>query len=74
MNNPEVVWNPKFNRLIKDQVSIEEILDYEVRSSWLAQYISQSWLQDVLVSFLLWKVRRKFTRYSASKAFEKKVY
>jgi hypothetical protein len=44
-------------------LSVKEILDYEVRSHWLASRIGFSWGQDLIARHLANKVRRKHRRY-----------
>lgn len=39
------------------------ILDYEIRSSWWACWLSNSRLQDIAASYFAWKVRRKCRRW-----------
>lgn len=43
-------------------------LDYEVRSSWFASYISFNWLQQLVGRYFAWKVRTKYRRYKKSLA------
>ena len=40
-----------------------EILNYEVRSSWWAPWISWAPLQEISGRYFAWKVRRKYRRY-----------
>lgn len=47
-------------------MSIREVLDYEVRSSWLAAQISWAPLQELMGSCIAWKVRRNYDRYQLS--------
>jgi len=42
---------------------LEVILDYEIRSSWWASWISNEWLQELSANWFAWKVRRKFARW-----------
>ena len=43
------------------------ILDYEIRSSWWASWISNNWLQEISASWFAWKVNRKFRRWVESR-------
>jgi hypothetical protein len=46
-----------------DPLTIQQVLYYEVSSSWWAGWISINWLQDLACHYFLWKVRRKYARY-----------
>jgi hypothetical protein len=45
-----------------------ELVEYEVRASWWAHWISWRWLQDIAGLYFGWKVKRKYTRYLTSLA------
>ncbi len=55
------MWLKKTNRL-----TIQEILDYEVHSNWLAAWISFSWGQEIMGWYIAQKVKRKYKRYKQS--------
>ena len=54
-------------------LSVSEILDYEINSSWIASKISNKYLQKLLGSYFAWKVRRKHNRYLINKHWKKKL-
>lgn len=58
------------NRLA--EVDQRRLLDYEVRASWWASWISNDKLQDLTASYFAWKVRRKYARWRASVQNSKK--
>ena len=43
--------------------NINEALDYEIKSHWLAAYISFSWGQEIIAWWIVNKVKRKWKRY-----------
>ena len=43
--------------------NIYEALDYEIKSHWLAAYISFSWGQEIIAWWIVNKVKRKWKRY-----------
>lgn len=48
-------------------------LDYEIRSSWWALWISWNWGQELSARYFAWKVTRKYARYRQSKIREKRI-
>ena len=46
--------------------SMRNCLDYEVRSSWWAGWISLSWFQELAALYYAAKVNRKYARFVAS--------
>lgn len=44
----------------------KEFLEYEIRSSLWARYVSWVWLQKIASSYFAWKVRYKYNRYRIS--------
>lgn len=48
-------------------MTLLEILDYELRSSWWASWIWWNWGQELCVKYFVWKAKRKFNRYRHSK-------
>ena len=59
MENSARYQGPEPQRLL----SMQQVLHYEVKSSWWACWISNETLQDLASSYFAWKVRRKFNRY-----------
>lgn len=55
-----------------ENISINSILDYEIKSSWWASSISNPYLQDLASRYFAWKVRRKYGRYLLNKMWEEK--
>jgi hypothetical protein len=45
----------------------EQCLDYEIRSSWWAQWVGWKPLQIVAGKYFAWKVNRKYNRWLDSK-------
>jgi hypothetical protein len=43
------------------------ILDYEIRSSWWASWISNDRVQNLTAAYFAWKVRRKCRRWEQSR-------
>jgi hypothetical protein len=52
-------------------ITIRDALDYEIRSSWWACWISNDILQTVSGKYFAWKVNRKYMRYVNRLAAEK---
>lgn len=50
----------------KTIISIRYIIDYEIRSSWWAPWISFGPLKEIVSLYFSWKVRRKHRRYASS--------
>ena len=50
-----------------------EILDYEVRASWWAEWVGITCLQTLASRYFAWKVNRKYARWEASKAMTRRV-
>jgi len=48
-------------------MTLRDALEYEIRGSWWAELIWFEWGQALSASYFAWKVRRKFSRYEASK-------
>tara|TARA_Y100000310_G_scaffold345655_1_gene467804 strand:+ start:18088 stop:18291 length:204 start_codon:yes stop_codon:yes gene_type:complete len=48
---------------VKNIPDMKTFLDYEIRSSWWACLIPFSFLQDLVVKYFFWKVKRKYNRY-----------
>ena len=47
-------------------LSLDEVLDYEIRSHWLASWIGFEWGQYLIGKYFAWKLRRKYNRYLVS--------
>ena len=43
--------------------NIKEALNYEIKSHWLASYISFGWGQEIIAWWIANKVKRKWKRY-----------
>ena len=54
-------------------INLKELLDYEMRGSWWASYISNPYLQSLVASYFAWKTSRKYNRYKRSKEFQKRL-
>ncbi len=50
----------------KDELPIMRFLDYEIRSSWWAKFISFNLGQDLSANYFAWKTRKKYKRYLRS--------
>lgn len=48
-------------------MNIADFLDYEIRSSWWAEYVWWGWGQELTASYFAWKVKRKYARYIDSR-------
>ena len=55
------------------RLSMQEILNYEIHSHWLASWIGFEWGQDLMGKYFAWKVRRKYNRYLVSLEERKRV-
>lgn len=62
-DSPREVQRRMSNRI---RFTRSEVLDYEIRSHWLASWIWFGWGQDLLGIYFAWKVSRKYKRYSWS--------
>ena len=47
-------------------MSPSELLDYEIRASWWAAWVSWPPLQEIVSQYFAWKTRRKYNRYVTS--------
>ena len=47
-------------------ISRNQVLDYEVQSSWWASWVWWSWGRNLAGSYFAWKVKRKYGRYLIS--------
>jgi len=48
---------------MKKAIDRMDILDYEVRAHWLASYVSNVFIQDLMGRYFANKVKRKYKRY-----------
>ena len=55
------------------RLSMQEVLNYEIHSHWLASWIGFEWGQDLMGKYFAWKVRRKYNRYLVSLEERKRV-
>jgi len=54
-------------------ITIEDILDYEIRSSWWASRIFWGWGHSLSAKYYAWKVNLKWKRYVKSKRWHSKL-
>ena len=50
-------------------MSMLDILDYEIRSSWWVSRVGSQWGQKLTAKYIAWKVKRKYDRYVRSRKF-----
>lgn len=62
--------NTKFENLI----SIDQILDYEIRSHWLSPWIWFKWGQVIMGRYFARRIKTKYKRYKKSREFQIKYY
>jgi hypothetical protein len=55
------------------RLSMQEVLNYEIHSHWLASWIGFEWGQELMGKYFAWKVRRKYNRYLVSLEERKRV-
>lgn len=55
------------------ELTLQEILDYEIRGSIIAQFVGVGWLQDIIAKHYAKKAVRKYKRYKHSKEMEAKI-
>ena len=48
------------------RLSMQEVLNYEVHSHWLAGRIGFEWGAYLMGKYFAWKIRRKYKRYLVS--------
>lgn len=51
-------------------ISMREALDYEIRSSWWASWISWNWGRKLAGKYFAWKIKTGYNRYKESKEIE----
>lgn len=56
-----------------NNISLSDMLDYEIRSSWLVSWIGWNWGEDLAVKYFIWKTKIKFKRYTMSKTWERQM-
>jgi hypothetical protein len=49
------------------------LLEYEIASSWWAQWLFAEWMQNLAGTYYANKTRRKYDRYLKMKAFADKL-
>ena len=47
-------------------ISLSDILEYEIRSGYFAQFVWFEWGQELIGSYFAWKTTRKYSRYMKS--------
>ena len=65
LSNREQTHPPRLGGVISC-LSMQEVLNYEIHSHWLASWIGFEWGQDLMARYFAWKVRRKYNRYIIS--------
>jgi hypothetical protein len=55
------------------RLSMQEVLNYEIHSHWLARRVGFEWGQDLMGKYFAWKVIRKYNRYLVSLEERKRV-
>lgn len=58
---------------MKEIKDITFFLDYEIKSSWWASWISWNWAQELSAMYFAWKTKRKYSRYLHSKFLEERI-
>lgn len=56
-----------------EKKDIKYFLDYEIRSSWFASWISWDWMQEISAKYFAWKTLKKYKKYERSKMLEQKI-
>jgi len=51
--------------------TIKSLVEYEIAGSWWFGFISNSWLQDRVAKYVIWKTKRKYKRYQLYKLRKK---
>jgi hypothetical protein len=46
---------------------LHTFVEYEVRASWWASWISWDWGQYLVAKYFAWKIKKKYERYKNSK-------
>ena len=57
-----------------NKIEMYDILRYEVHSHWLASWISNSFLQNLMGKYFAWKVARKYKRYVSSLEIRNQIF
>lgn len=47
----------------KPRITLKDCLEYECQTHWLASYIGFKWGQDLMATYMSWKVQRKYKKY-----------
>lgn len=45
------------------KITLKEVLEYEIRSTWWTKLVSWTWFQKIAGSYFAWKVGKKYKRY-----------
>lgn len=56
-----------------EKITIEQALDYELRTNWLVPWISFDWGQELMGRYLAWKATRKHKKYIKSRAMQQRL-
>lgn len=52
---------------IRNTLTIEQVAEYEVYSSWFGAYMYFGWMQWLSGKYFSWKAERKYKRYAKQK-------
>lgn len=58
---------------MEELLTQKQVLDYEVRTSWVSSFIWFDWGQDLMSKYLVRKAERKYKAYLKSKELEKEL-
>ena len=62
MTSDELMAYVQKQRESRTEITYKEALDYEIRASWWAPWVSIGWMQDIAARYFAWKVKRKMRR------------
>lgn len=48
------------------KLSLRDLLEYEVKSSWWSSWLSSKVMQEAAARYFAWKVNRKYARFLAA--------
>ena len=54
-------------------ISLSVFLDYEIKSSWFASWVSCNYGKKLCAKYFVWKVKRKYSRYIKFKEFQQMI-
>ncbi len=47
----------------RSSLSLTELTQYEILSSWWASFVWWGWGQDLVIAYFTWKTKRKYEAY-----------